>query len=333
MYLFTLNHNGSAFTVPSEVFTIKAGLLVAKVFNAISDDINLLKMLNDLPSRNDHFIITAFHTFFNRFDENITPEGGAAFDKRLKALRNKKGKQRGEVIEQGRMETIVRTMKKDVENYLSEYLKHINILELKDFIASDALGSHGWQEASQMFDSRMFQFIIHGFGATDFYYIFDGSILNAPETAIFHSIPLLRIPDLNSLAYAQLNLLKNDFNERLSPFYEAIENLQKEMNKGLDKEDQTAQNIEKMEAFINPQLPMLEALTSNNPYLQQIHLNQESVLVKQLNLGLTSIKNIVQFWVHQKLFNEDQARYILESVDQRTPVDTQLLFFYLEDLL
>ena len=322
-----------------EIVKLKTGVVFTSWIRSVGGTLGILRVLfNKERATNDDY--------YKNYMILCTGPGRNSkgdvefYYKSHKALKNKKNKTKADLIQFGKGENIFKNIKKELLDYCVKYGEYLKVNEFLPFIEERHFDIYSIIE-----DLRPEYFIGH-LTECEINYCLDGTLFEMTDNILnsdtntfqqrdgwsFFNIPLFQLPDLNSLNYAQLNIIRKEFLERFDPFYKPFSDLQIELSKIIY--DATNHEIiqNKIAEVFNPCLPLFKEATENNVYFNMIKNSITDVPVYQLSAVVTSINTLIELFVKDNIITPHEKEIIIEGVKRTKDINSTVAFFYLDKI-
>jgi hypothetical protein len=139
---------------------------------------------------------------------------------------------------------------------------------------------------------------------------------------------LFSIPDLKDFSYNQLQIIRNEFKELFKPLKDEIDNWTKEM----ENNEYLMEDVLRNDGTVFGRLDAFDELLKNsseqNVYFQGIKNSDPSNQFRNLNYGITSIKNVINNYKRIRLITKEEEAYICEQVSFRRNLNKTCFFLY-----
>jgi hypothetical protein len=331
----TLNDEKS---VLFEVAKIKTGLVFTDWVWSVGYSFQMMNFLHLNDQATPKIIIHNYNNISARVTGMHSKDSIDSFYKSYLVLKNKKYKTKDDLIELGKKESTVKSLKKDLITVTKQYFELINASELLPFMENNIfkIDTIALGRRTDSFIMNLREYSIN--------YCLDGTVFRDGDSLIdsenssfqqrkdlsFINIPLFQLPDLNSMNYAQLRIIRNEFLEKFEPFYKPYCDLQKELFEILYEESNFENIHHKIDEVFNPYLPVFKEATENNIYFSMIKNSIPDVPVYQFSAVVTSLKNLIELFVKDNIITHDEREIIIEGVGRTKDINSTVAFFYLD---
>ncbi|MEI6817394.1 MAG: hypothetical protein WCL14_12345 [Bacteroidota bacterium] len=327
----------------SEMTLIKTALLFADKVNVTSFNFHHFATSLNLDKMPEKDIIKVMHTIQER-QGNIKENADLAiFYKNLLMMRNRKNKAKNDLIFLAQLERTYTILVKDVANYFNLFNENNNMACFEGFIADGTLNiipfNHDKQSETDTIGHRIMDSFLH---ATSFH-LFDESIMrgtvkltadeafsDSSHVGASADSDVLSIPNLDSLGYNPLRIIRNELLDGFKLFHKEVEELQREITESL-------WNFETYDAMQAKFIERLEAITNDykktgdeNVYFQQIKNSTADKRISTLRIGITSVRSLVYYYWVRNVISIEMRTYIINEIEKHKSADSCSLFFYVE---
>ena len=323
---------------------VKTGLIFSHRMNAVAAYFIILKIYVDRENLPDAMNIKYYAKFYSEHPNAHSEEDLILHLKNLKTLKNKPRTSKEELIKIGQYEKLFKAVKADVDNGLSTWVSEYKLDALARFNKERALHIYN-EKGDQELGIYLFQkTILEELSSPDFYHFFCTDKVNPKEyimqkydgtkskLELIFSTRLCLLPDLDSLTYAQLNIIRNDFHELLKPFYKTVATMKEEF----DATTLTPENIEELDKrfdeLIDPYLPLFEEYVTNNIYFQQIKNSDANHKTYELNIEFATVKTLVLMYKQLGVISEAEETDLLEKIALKRDLNSLCVFFLIGEI-
>ncbi len=327
----------------SELTLIKVALLFAEKVNVLSFNFQQIPMAAKIETGSEKHTIMftkMVHTEQGTLKESLDVE---LFYKNLLKIRNMKNKQKADLILLARLEAIYKSIHKDMVAYMQEIISKSKLELFKGFVKDESLNimPHGFDLESEIdpIGLRILNSFLDPLG----FHLFDESIMNKAEredtseeitfadfTGYTLELDIMEVPNLDSLDYQQLKIIRNEFLSKFESFGKAAEDFQKEISDTLWVEENHEGLKEQLSKRFNTKADDLYTVGEENIYFQQIRNSDADKRVSTLMIGLTSIRTLVFYYWYQRVITIEMRTYIINEIEKHKSADSCSLFFYVE---
>ena len=325
MTFLYLNNFASEINPFSEINAIKNTLFFGKQTFAISFHVLPLSLLL-IPKMTDKKVIEVFPKYFSQ-TPGITKESVDQFYSELLFFRNKKNKNRQELVVLGMLEKKMGNIHDDVRNYYHQLCEFYKMNCLKEFVENKELMIYSFLNRNAVVEDQLFPNVLEDLSSTNKMCYFDETIIPFTteisandsniafldyDDSIILNLPFFNIPSSDSLTYNQLKHAKQEMNELLINFYTAIEAFEKEVY-FLDFDSKNIITIqEKLNEFILPHLAEIKAKVEGIVYFSQIINSVEKPPMSTIKLGISSLKTMVSLLKARKVISESDGEILMK---------------------
>jgi hypothetical protein len=341
MELVFMSSDGAFIGYKAELEVTKFGIIISHKMNAVGLNFIYLKLFLQIDKFKDKAIIQAYKTFVSPNPNGISENDIDKFYSDLLSIRNRKHKQKADLIYLAKLEIHFRNVKTDVINFMQSFFVANKMDVLLDFVKSDDFVIHDGiikPDTENIFHKTLME----EFSTPDFYHIFDfGIFMKQKEDIIYdvneqsdpdlcYSNILFSIPDLNNLSYPQMNIIRNYFHENLIPFYDLVSKMKSEFDDVILTTENMVEINKRFDELIVPMVPEVKSIADNNIYFQQIRNSTESKDEKRFNIGIGKIRTVVNMYKNRNVITDAEEEFILNEISRTKSPDSCCVFFFLE---
>ncbi|MBC8488179.1 MAG: hypothetical protein H8D45_19280, partial [Bacteroidetes bacterium] len=133
-----------------------------------------------------------------------------------------------------------------------------------------------------------------------------------------------------SLTSKQVEIIRNELNEKFKEITDGIE----ELNKAFLEKKLKADNLEEIKTSftdkLKPRVSEFQNAIDNNIYMIQLKNKEDKPKIYKLYLVLTTVRNIVGLYEKLNIINQGSALYCREELQQKGVLDVLKFFLYLK---
>jgi hypothetical protein len=336
MELLIFNTEKSEFYHDDELAMVKTALLLAEkvtVVNYNFRDIVFYCNYKKMTVRKikEYYLDTVANSDLENKNELF--EEGTRMFKEEKELRNQKYKIKDEIVYMERLNIGINTLKTETVEQERMNLEEDHKMPLIKFYTDNVLSITIYDPDENKKTATMSDRLIKAFTKTDAIQFFDQFVLSEKDieddqSSTFLSGLLFSIPDMNTLTYEQLFLIRYELMDKLNAFYDMVSDMQKEFSKVLFNKDTTPFIEERTTELLNPFFELVKDTLENNIYIQQVKNSVINYNLYNLHFCVASIKMIIGFYVESKIITAEDATQILAAIANKKDINTCCFFFY-----
>ena len=248
-------------------------------------------------------------------------------------LRKIKYKDLEDMVRMGQIEKSLRDMKNGTiklgEQKLEEFGRLLLVKFCNDNSLTIILHDPDYEKPVLSLVERLFK----AFTRSNVIQFFDEYILSEDDhlndtPSEFLSTELFTIPDLDSLTYSQLKIMRTEMMDSMKPFYKTVDVMQKEFSKVL----YTDENLEYIETrtseLLAPHFEDVKKTMENSLYNQQIINSKPDTVFYTLHFCVSSIEMIVGFYEINDVLTFEEGELLLQQIALHKSIETCCFFFY-----
>ncbi|MEI6816373.1 MAG: hypothetical protein WCL14_07160 [Bacteroidota bacterium] len=336
MELIIINKEDSEFFPNDELVMVKTALIIAEkvyVINYNFKDLvfycNFEKMT--LKSVMAYYLDTIKDSTLENKDTLLT-EGETMYHE-LKDLQKFKYKDHLQIVYMNQLEHSLQNLKVQTAERDGKILEEDFKMPLIRFYKDKILDIIIHDPALYAKAKSIVEQLIETFLDDDIIQFFDEYIILSNEALLAHyhvilSKSLFIIPELNSLTYEQLRLVRMEMTNDFKPFYKAVEEMKNEFSKVVFNEENQPFISERTEEILAPYCTMIKDRMENNDYVNQIKNQSDNYAEYELKFCVSTIERVVRFYAESKIITPEEEKEILWNIAVKKPIDTCCFFFY-----
>ena len=336
MELLIINNEDSDFYEEDELAMVKTAVIFSEkitVVNYSFKDLVFYCNLDKLTDKQlmDYYLKTLMESDMPNKEYHIID--GKRMFKDMMELKKRKFKDHNSIIYLGQLEKNFAGIKKHTEEEDKTWLEEENMYPLVNFYNDKTLNVIIHDPTEDKENESIPDRLIEAFTGSDAMQFFNGIILSDKDfpydsPSEFLSEVLFEIPNLDSLSYPQLKIIRNELTETFKPFYDAVSGMQKEFSATLYKEENLEYIEQRTSEILDPYFALLKDTVENNIYIQQIKHQSDHYTINTLHFCVVNIEKVVGFYSENEVITEDEKEYILKNISLKKDLDTCCFFFY-----
>jgi hypothetical protein len=323
---------------------VKTGLLLTETFITITPTLEGISVYRNREKATDRNIITNYKHYFSNLGVGHSAEDLDNFIDNFLKLKSKKFKNKEDIINLGRMENSFKILETDVNNATVKWMEQNHIEPLLNFTTDLSLKIFDETVETQLHEFFFVSILIEEFRQSDLFHFFGNKnpvskenkieeIVEADwDSKMIYSTPLFEIPCLDTLTYAQLKIIRNEFHEHLQPFFEAIEDMKSKFQTYILTNENVKEIDKEFDSVIEPQRAFLKEFIGNNIYFQQIANSSKDHKVYQLKISFASMDSVLIMIEKAKVINEMEREQIRYNVRSDKDLNTCYVFFQMAEI-
>ncbi|MEI6815643.1 MAG: hypothetical protein WCL14_03455 [Bacteroidota bacterium] len=343
MKLLFIKTDDSTITYGFELMAIKTGLMFCDQLTVVSSNLRHMQALVQIDTMPEKLIIEWYKELFSATPEALKADWIDAFYKSVMLARRTIGKNKHWIIQLERQERVIQNIKKDVVMGLVTIMMQSQLESVVDFARDKSLVINDLKLSSIGAEEELTRIIIDSFSDDDVLHYFDVSLAvqykkgkgEGVESIVFDENDgsiieedLFVIPSVHTLTHSQLKIIKNEFDERLAPFYEGIMVLKKEMSSTIMSQETIVSIYRQLDELCAPMAESIEKTIADNSYFQQILNSSKDPTMLEMYLGISTIRTAIGFYEKCKIISEESKTYILNVLSKSRDLNTCCLFLY-----
>ena len=341
MNLLNIKTEVSRIPLESELTLIKMGIIFSQKMTSVGFNLRLLNAYKNFDALKDKQIINIYDSI--EWPENgpTTKEQMHDFYKSLMQLRNLKHKNQQGYAQLATFEKHMKVIRQELYHNLTTINVNNNMDALPLFLEDGILEiiEYDSESAKETIEDLIIRYLT----TTDLIPYFDETIYFKPAgeyakqyekemnekvkmgTSLMQD--LFNFPALNSLSANQLRIIRNEFQEKLQPVYSGIEIIRKEIEDIVFNEE----NMDRLSNILTDNTfkyaSILDPLADENIYFMQIKNSTKDVIYRTFYLGITSIKQVVNYYARRDIITREGENYILENIARVKDIESSCIFF------
>lgn len=340
MQLIMFKNMNSNIPYQNELTMMRMGLIFSDCMKVISFNFNSLQMIKDFDKISERRLLNAYYFFYKDAANAVTEKMLESNYSSLKKLRNKRGKTKAEIFSEQRLDKWIKSVIGEVKKHIDNYMIFSGEEVFLGFLEDDSLKLVNYLMDDESFQAKMVDYLIESFVNNDVIHFFDESAMRSiedltdddeidmDEEVYFTTGNLLSVPDFKDFSYNQLRIIRNEFQELFKPLKEEIDNWTKEMENNEYLMDDVIRNDGTVFGRLDAFDELLKNSSEQNIYFQSIKNSNPSNQFRNLNYGITSIKNIINNYKRIRLITKEEESYICEQVSFRKNINNTGFFLY-----
>ena len=272
MELLIINNEDSDFYEEDELAMVKTAVIFSEkitVVNYSFKDLVFYCNLDKLTDKQlmDYYLKTLMESDMPNKEYHIID--GKRMFKDMMELKKRKFKDHNSIIYLGQLEKNFAGIKKHTEEEDKTWLEEENMYPLVNFYNDKTLNVIIHDPTEDKENESIPDRLIEAFTGSDAMQFFNGIILSDKDfpydsPSEFLSEVLFEIPNLDSLSYPQLKIIRNELTETFKPFYDAVSGMQKEFSATLYKEENLEYIEQRTSEILDPYFALLKDTVENN---------------------------------------------------------------------
>ncbi len=323
---------------------IKTGLLVSELFYAITPNLLGIVVHKNRDKANDKSIINNYKYYFCQFGIGIPEPDLDTYIQQFTKLRNKKFKNRDDLLQIGRWEQVMHKIRLDVILAAENWMRENKLESLLGFSVDNSLIV--FDEESEIANDELFyqNVLIDEFtNPHSLHFLGVNKILDNVEHStpnhefksnpnLIYTSTLFHIPCLDTLSYAQMKIIRNEFEELLQPFYNAVAAMKTEFDAVVITADNVDQIDKRFDELMEEQIIFLKETVSNNIYFQQIVNSSTDYKMYEFNISFATMKTMINLYQYAGVISEMEVGIILEKIALTKDINTCCLFLDMAEI-
>jgi hypothetical protein len=317
-------------------------MLFCEKFYVTSENMVNLALHPMINTMKDKEVIHSYKYYFTDIGNGFSSEELDEFYRSLVFIRNKKLRNKNELILLGRLEKDLKNIRGEVQRGSDNFIATNKLESMVGFVEDKSILINDWSNEDNFNMLKLPMFM--DFSSGDILHILtmdtkpnladfkDRNTEPMTDLGLWYSNHLCYLPSLESLSYSQMKIIRNEFKEKLGQVNKMIIDMQAEFKEIV----LTLKNLNnvgiRFDELSDQIQPVFHEAVEQNIYFQQIENSASEKKYFELNIAFTTLQNILSYYRQIHVVSEIEETMLMEKIAQNSNVNTCCVFMYMGEV-